>query len=82
MSQEEAVCNLYEWVLPLRPFPSYRFLPFSSCLPSLLFLSSVPSLPVFCPFSSCLPPSLAAFENKNVKRYNVKALSEIKNVTM
>lgn len=40
MSQEEAVCNLYEWVLPLRPFPSYRFLPFSSCLPSFLFLSS------------------------------------------
>ena len=55
MSQEEAVCNLYEWVLPLRPFPSYRFLPFSSCLPFLLFLSSIPSLPVFHPFSSCLP---------------------------
>ena len=60
MSQEEAVCNLYEWVLPLRPFPSYRF----------------------HPFSSCLPPSLAAFENKNVKRYNVNALSKNKNVTM
>ena len=70
MSQEEAVCNLYEWVLPLRPFPSYRFFPFSSCLLSFLFLSS------------CLPPSLAAFENKNVKRYNVNALSKIKNVTM
>ena len=82
MSQEEAVCNLYEWVLPLRPFPSYRFLPFSSCLPFLLFLSSIPSLPVFHPFSSYLPPSLAAFENKNVKRYNVNALSKNKNVTM
>ncbi len=54
MSQEEAVCNLYEWVLPLRPFPSYRFRPFSSCLPSLLFLSSIPSLPVFL---LRLPPS-------------------------
>ena len=54
MSQEEAVCNLYEWVLPLRPFPSYRFLPFSSCLPSLLFLSFVLSLPVFL---LRLPPS-------------------------
>ena len=63
MSQEGAVCNLYEWVLPLRPFP---FLP----LLSLFFLSS------------CLPPSLAAFENKNVKRYNVNALSKNKNVTM
>ena len=51
MSQEEAVCNLYEWVLPLRPFPSYRFRPFSSCLPVL-------SLPVFHPFSSCLPSLL------------------------
>ena len=54
MSQEKAVCNLYEWVLPLRPFPSYRFLPFSSCLPSLLFLSFVLSLPVFL---LRLPPS-------------------------
>ena len=70
MSQEEAVCNLYEWVFPLRPFPSYRFRPFSSSLLSFLFRSS------------CLPPSLAAFENKNVKRYNVNALSKIKNVTM
>lgn len=32
MSQEEVVCNLYEWVLSLRSFPSYCF---------------VPSLPVF-----------------------------------
>lgn len=39
-------------------------------VPSLL-TASVPSLPVFLSFlflSSCLPPSLAAFENKNVKR--------------
>ena len=70
MSQEGAVCNLYEWVLSLRSFPSCRFRPFSSSLLSFLFLSS------------CLPPSLAAFENKNVKRYNVNALSKIKNVTM
>ena len=93
MSQEEAVCNLYEWVLPLRPFPSYRFLPFSSCLPvlslpvflSFLFLSSCPfssCLLSFLFLSSCLSPSLAAFENKNVKRYNVNALSKNKNVTM
>ena len=57
---------------------SFRF------VPSLL-TASVPSLPVFLSFlflSSCLPPSLAAFENKNVKRYNVNALSKIKNVTM
>lgn len=52
----EGVCNLYEWVLPLRPFPSYRFVlpffffrPFSSCLPVFLLR---------------LPPS----KNKNVKR--------------
>ena len=57
---------------------------------SLLFLSSVLSLLAassflflsFHPFSSSLASSLASFENKNVKRYNVKALSEIKNVTM
>lgn len=38
MSQEEVVCNLYEWVFLLCPFPSYSFVlplffprPFSSC---------------------------------------------------
>ena len=56
-------------------FPS--FFPVLSLLAasSFLFLS-------FHPFSSSLASSLASFENKNVKRYNVKALSEIKNVTM
>ena len=75
MSLEGGVCNLYEWVLPLRPFPS--FFPVLSLLAasSFLFLS-------FLPFSSSLASSLASFENKNVKRYNVKALSEIKNVTV
>ena len=53
-------------------------------VPSLLTVS-FPSLPVFLSFlflSSVLSPSLAAFENKNVKRYNVNALSKNKNVTM
>ena len=49
---------------------SCRFVPSLLTALSLLFLSS------------CLPPSLAAFENKNVKRYNVHALSKNKNVTM
>ena len=65
---------------------SFCFVPslLTASVPSLL-TASVPSLPVFLSFlflSSCLPPSLAAFENKNVKRYNVNALSKIKNVTM
>lgn len=54
MSQEEVVCNLYEWVFLLCPFPSCCFVLSLLFFPSFLFLSS------------CLPPSLAAFENKNV----------------
>ena len=69
---------------------SCRFVPSLLTALSLLFLSSVLSLLAassflflsFHPFSSSLASSLASFENKNVKRYNVKALSEIKNVTM
>lgn len=56
MSQGEVACNLYEWVLSFRSFPSYCF---------------VPSLPVFRPFSSCLPVFLLRLppsKNKNVKR--------------
>ena len=59
MSQEEVVCNLYEWVLPLRSFPSYCF---------------VPSLPVFRPFSSCLPVFLLRLPPSKTKTLNVITL--------
>ena len=72
MSQEEVVCNLYEWVLPLRPFPS--------CLPVL-------SLPVFCPFSSYLPVFLLRLPPSKTKTLNVITLMRYQkqkrnNVTM
>ena len=44
---------------------SFRFVLSLLTALSFLFLS-------FRPFSPSLPPSLASFENKNVKRYNVR----------